>query len=254
VLHPFLHRIDHGARDADLAGLGERLDPLADGQRLPGQLAPIDQRRAVVNADPQLDALWGRHCRHAMCETFLNLDRAAHRGERAHELGERATFLEVEDAAAVDRNGGVDHLVVMQLQRRLGARAILRDQALVVGNVGHENRRELLFDADSHGARSLGEQRRPRQIWAYGALWRADRALGLQQRDYTICGTPFTIASPATVGQRARSSGSLARPRRSGSSPRSVDARSGDQPARGGLPAGVGVELWPDLLHRPVRR
>ena len=94
---------------------------LAMVSALAGDLAAVDQGLAVVQADPQPDALGRRHAAARLLEALLDLDGAAHGGERAREFGQGATRLELEDPAAVDRDRGVDHLVVLQLQRGLGA-------------------------------------------------------------------------------------------------------------------------------------
>ena len=103
-----------------------------------------------MDADAQPDARGWRHAGHAPRESLLDLDRAADRRERARELGAHALGLELEDATAVDRDRRIDHLVVAELQGRLGSLAVVRDHALIVGHVGHQDRRELLFNAYPH--------------------------------------------------------------------------------------------------------
>ena len=99
----------------------------------------------------RMRAAW-RHVGHAPRESVLDLDRAAHCRERARELGAHALGLELEDATAIDRDRRIDHLVVAELQGCLGPAAVVRDQALIVGHVGHQDRRELLLDVDPHDA------------------------------------------------------------------------------------------------------
>jgi hypothetical protein len=173
------------------------------------ELAAIDRCRAVVDADAQPDAREWRHVRHAPRQSFLDLDRAAHRREGARELGAHALGFELEDAAAVDGDRGIDHLVVAELQGCLGRAGVVRSQALIVGHVGHQDRRELLLDVDPHDLTPPAPERPRLPFPAQSKLRRAvsrskvGRGLARKSARPPLRGGPCPVARQRIVPSRS---------------------------------------------------
>ena len=134
------------AGDADPARLRHALQARRDVDPVAEQIVAADHDVAEVDADPKPHA--ARFGKVGVPSLDLLLDRsgAAHRLDRARELGHHAVAGGGEDPAVVPPDQLVDHLAT-GVQR--GERAFLvgRHEARVAGDVGRENDRQLAGDA-----------------------------------------------------------------------------------------------------------
>ena len=102
----------HRARNTDAADLGEALQSGCDVDAVAQQVAVALDHVADGDADAK-GHLPARRIGHvAGTETLLNIDRAAHRFDRAREFGEHGVSSGIENAAAALGDEIVGHLTV----------------------------------------------------------------------------------------------------------------------------------------------
>ena len=150
-----------GGRNADRAGLGERLQPGGDVDPVTEQVLAVDHDIADMYADAKLHRLVCRLLCALRGDRRLHRDRTLHGIDRAGEIGDDAVAGGVEDPAAVRRDQSVDDGAA-RLQPRERADLVARHQPAVAGNVGGENRGEFAFDRpDRHAWLLPGAVYRP---------------------------------------------------------------------------------------------
>src|SRR6266851_9777680 len=79
-----------GLRNADRAGLGERLESRGDVDAIAEDIIAVDDDVAEVDADPQLEAALGRYGIVDRTRCLLHLDRAAQRIDDARKIRQQA--------------------------------------------------------------------------------------------------------------------------------------------------------------------
>jgi hypothetical protein len=128
------------SRHADAAGLRRRLDARRDVDAIAEQIGSLHDHVAEVDADPELHALLGREMVVARAQRRLDLGRAAHRVDRARELGEHRVAGRVEHAAAMLHEHRVEDLAVAAEDAQRAFLVRLHHPA-VADDVGHQDRR-----------------------------------------------------------------------------------------------------------------
>ena len=93
----------------------------------------------------------------ALGHAALDLDRAAHRVDDAGELDQQAVAGDLDDAAAMLRDLGVDELAPNFLQSGEGSFFIDAHQAGIAGHVGGQDRRQTPLDPFLCHCRRLGK-------------------------------------------------------------------------------------------------
>jgi hypothetical protein len=94
---------------ADRAALGDPLEPSGDVDAVAHEVAiQLLDDIAEMNANPELDALLGRHTGVAREHAALNLDRAAHGVDHAAELDDRAVAGALDDPSVVHGADRID--------------------------------------------------------------------------------------------------------------------------------------------------
>ncbi len=137
----FLDLVENRTRKADAAGLGKRLEPRRDVHAVAEKVVALDDHVAEVDADAKAHAPLFGQVSIADPELALGFDGAAHRLDRARELGDDAVAGAGEDPAPMVRDQPVDDLSagVQRADRRL---LVLRHEPAVAGHVGGEDRGE----------------------------------------------------------------------------------------------------------------
>jgi hypothetical protein len=107
----------HGRADADLAGLGERLEPRRDVDAIAKNVIVLDDHVANVDADAKADALAFIDVGIAVFHALLHHDGAAHRIDDRRELDENAVTRGLDDTALVLGDQRIDELPAMALER-----------------------------------------------------------------------------------------------------------------------------------------
>ena len=115
----------HRRADADLAGLGERLEPRRDVDAVAKDVVALDDHVAHVDADAKADALAFVDVGIAVFHSLLHHDGAAHRIDDRGELDQEAVARGLDDAALVLGDQRIDELPAMGLER--GERPFLVD-------------------------------------------------------------------------------------------------------------------------------
>ncbi len=93
-----------GLRDADGAGLGERLEPGGDVDAVTKNVVAVDDHVAEIDADPQLEPALGRNGVIDGARGTLHLDGAVQRIDDARKIRQQAVTGRADDPAAVRRD------------------------------------------------------------------------------------------------------------------------------------------------------
>ena len=134
----------HRARDADAADFGEALQAGRDVDAVAQQVAVALDHVADGDADAERHLPARRIGHVAGSQALLDVDRAAHRFDRARKFRQHGIAGGVEDAPAAFGDEIVGHRPVGgQTPQRL--LLVLGDQPGVAGNIGRKNRRDLAF-------------------------------------------------------------------------------------------------------------
>jgi hypothetical protein len=96
-------------RDANSAGLGERLDPGGDVDAIAKDVVAIDDYIAEVDTDPQLEPAFGRERIVDPTRGALHLDGAVDRVDDTREIGKQAVARCTDDPSAMRPDKGVDN-------------------------------------------------------------------------------------------------------------------------------------------------
>ena len=107
----------HGRADADLAGLGERLEPRRDVDAVAKDVLVLDDHVADIDADAKADVLAFIDVGIAVFHALLHHDGAAHRINDRGELDENAVTRGLDDTALVLGDQRIDELPAMALER-----------------------------------------------------------------------------------------------------------------------------------------
>jgi hypothetical protein len=109
------HLIAHDPADADPARLSQGLKPGRDVDAVAVDVVVIDDDVAEVEPNSKFDAPLRRHLDIPLRHAALDFDRAAHCVDNAGELHKDAVAGELDDAASVLLDFGVDELAPMPL-------------------------------------------------------------------------------------------------------------------------------------------
>ena len=148
------HLLVHGARDADAADRRDAFQPRRDVDAVAEQVAVALDHIADRDSDAEIHLPAGRIGHIARAQALLNIDRAAHRFDRAREFGQHGVACGIEDAAA----GAGDEIVH---HRPVGCEApqrlffVLGDEPAIACDIGGKNRRDFPF----HGALAESDAR-----------------------------------------------------------------------------------------------
>jgi hypothetical protein len=131
--------IAYHRRDADRAGLGERLQASGNVDPVAEQVGAVDHNVADMHADAEAHRLVPSAAGAFGCDSVLRRHRARDGVNRAGEIGDHAVARRVEDPAAVGCDQPVDDGPT-GLESGKRADFVLRHQPAVAGNVGREDR------------------------------------------------------------------------------------------------------------------
>ena len=155
------------ARDADAAGLGERLEPRRQIDAVAIEIAALDDHIAEIDADAQEDVLIGGYACVLRLHRLLQVDGAFHGVDDAGELDKDAVAHDLEDAPALLRDQWHQDIVTARPQQRHRAGLILLHEPAVADHVGGKNRGEAALDAFfGHSGRLLSRRAVCRSVGA----------------------------------------------------------------------------------------
>jgi hypothetical protein len=149
VLHPVLHLIEYGARDADRARVGESLQPRCDVHPVAEHIAAIRDYLVEIDADAKLNAPVRRYIAIAVRDAGLHRCGAFDRCHDPRELHQHAIAGQVDDAPAAAGDLGLDQLPAMAFERRQGRGFAPPHEAAIADHVGGKNRGEPALIARS---------------------------------------------------------------------------------------------------------
>ena len=131
--------ISNGARDVDRARLGEVLQTRGHVHPIAVDIPVLHDHVAEIDSDAEFDPLLAGNIGVAIDHPVLDLDRAAHRFDRAGELDQHAVARRLHDAALVLGDLGVDQLASMRPEPLQRALFVDADQTRVTRDIGGEN-------------------------------------------------------------------------------------------------------------------
>ena len=117
-----------GLRNADCAGLGERLEPGSDVDAIAKDVVAVDDHVAEIDADPQLETALGRDRLIDCARCSLHLDSAAQRVDDARKIRQQAVACGTDDPPAMRRDQRVDRTAEFA-ERLMRTRFILAHQS-----------------------------------------------------------------------------------------------------------------------------
>src|ERR1700722_7957048 len=134
----------------DRSWIGDSLEPRGDVDAVAHEVAvALLDDIAQMNANPELDALLGRHAGVALAHPGLDFDGAAHGVDHAAELDDRTVAGALDDASVVHGDDRVDQVAAQRPKPRQRAVFVRPCEPAIAGDVGHQNRRELPGPAHS---------------------------------------------------------------------------------------------------------
>ena len=153
--------VPHRAADADAAGLGDPFEPRRDIDPVAEQVGAAHHDVAEIDADAVAQLPIVRLQQIARARGFLEIDGAAHRLDRAGELGQHAVAAGAEDAPVMPGDDVVDDLAEIA-ERADRPVLVVGGQARVADDVGDEDGGKLALDVRLfHGVvRDAGQLRR----------------------------------------------------------------------------------------------
>jgi hypothetical protein len=131
-----LHGVVHGTRDADATRLREALEPRSHVDAGTVDVLGVDPDVADVHAHAKRDALLRRRIREQRGECGLHVERSSDRTLGGRELRQESVARELDDAAAMARNGGIDDVAARAAPVLDDSRFVELHQARVAGDVG----------------------------------------------------------------------------------------------------------------------
>ena len=133
------------AGDADPARLRHALETRRDVDAVAEQIVATHNDVAEVDADPKVHAPRLGQVGIAALDLLLDRARAAHRLDRARELGHHTVAGSGEDPPMMPGDQFIDHLAA-RVQRSQRPFLVARHEARIAGHVGREDGRELADD------------------------------------------------------------------------------------------------------------
>jgi hypothetical protein len=137
--------VPHNTRDANCSGVGERLQPGCDIDRIAEKIVALHHDVADVDTNSKPHLLTGRSIRNLLGDRVLNRDSTLHGVYRAGEIGDETVARGVEDPTPMSGNQPIDDDPIGR-ERAKGADLISAHQTAVALDVGGEDRSELPFD------------------------------------------------------------------------------------------------------------
>ena len=131
--------IAHRARDEDRARLGDVLEPRRDVDAVAKNVAVLDHHVAEIDADAEFDPLPLGDVGVALRHGVLHVDRAAHRFDRACELGEHAVARGLDEPSLVLGDFWLDQLAPVRGEPHQRALLVGADEPRVTRDVRCEN-------------------------------------------------------------------------------------------------------------------
>jgi hypothetical protein len=138
-------------RDEHPAGIGQCFDPCRDIDAVAKDVAGLDDDVTDVDADAELDAVFGRHARVMPGHLALHLDGAAQCIDHAAELDEQPVAGGLDETTLVLGDFRVDHLAAQGLEAAERSLLVGLDQPRIAGDIGGKDRRETAVDASWPG-------------------------------------------------------------------------------------------------------
>ena len=135
------------ARDAEAAGLAQRLKPRRDVHAVAKDIVAVDDDVADIDANAEDDTLVLRHRPVARDHAALDADSAADGIDDAGELHQHAVTCGLDDAAVVPGDVGIDQFAAVRLERTQRCDLIGAHQPAVADDIGGEDRRKPSFDS-----------------------------------------------------------------------------------------------------------
>ena len=132
----------NGLRDADGAGLGERLEPGGDVDAIAKDVVAVDNHVAEIDADPQLQAALGRDRVVDRARGPLHLDGATQRVDDARKIRQHAVARGTDDPPAMRCDQRVDGAAQLA-ERSMRAGLILAHQPAETDHIGMQDGGEL---------------------------------------------------------------------------------------------------------------
>ena len=128
----------------DRPGLGDPLEPRGDIDAVTHEVAvALLDHIAEMNANPELDALLGRHTSVALDHSGLHFDRAAHRVNDAAELDDAAVAGALDHPAAIGLDRGIDQIAAQRPEPRQRAILIRPGEPAIADDIGRQDRRDF---------------------------------------------------------------------------------------------------------------
>ena len=142
------------------ARLAELLEARRDVNAIAQQVLALDHHVAEIDAHAEHDAPLRRRFGLPCGGVFLDRDRAGNGVDHRAELGDGAVAHELDDAAVMPGQQGIDHLAAQILDRLEGGRLVLLDQSGISNDIGGENCRQPSFNSRSGHRKRLHRSRR----------------------------------------------------------------------------------------------
>ncbi len=131
-----------GLRDADGAGLGQRLEPGGDVDAVAEDVVAVDDHVAEIDADPQFETALGRDRVVDGARRALHLDGAAERIDDARKIRQQAVAGGADDPPPMRRDQRVDGAAELA-ERPMRAGLVLAHQTAEPDHVRMQNGGEL---------------------------------------------------------------------------------------------------------------
>ena len=157
-------------RDANAAGLRQFFQPRGKVDAMSVDILVVGHDVGQVDAHAKLHAAVPADVDVASGYLGLDLDRGLYRSPRARKLGEKAVARELDDAALLFGDDGIDELLTMGPPGGHGGLLVCIHEARVARYVGSEDCGEFTFEPGRfHGNRPPHREIRHRQCMRY---WR----------------------------------------------------------------------------------
>ncbi len=132
----------NGLRDADGAGLSQRLDPGGDVDAVAEDVVAVDDHVAEIDADPQFETALGWERVVDGARRALHRDGATKRVDDARKIRQQAVAGGADDSPPMRRDQRVDGPAELA-ERPMRAGLVLAHQAAEPDDIGMQNRGEL---------------------------------------------------------------------------------------------------------------
>jgi hypothetical protein len=145
TLRPRLFHLPVGVLgEADAARIGKSLEPRCDIHAVAHQVAVgLLHNVAEMDADAELDALFGRDLGVAFDHRSLEFNGAVHCVDDAAELDDRAIAGALDDAAVIHRNSRIDQVAPKGTKPSEDSILVRARKPGIADDVGHQDRGEF---------------------------------------------------------------------------------------------------------------